>query len=207
MNSKQALWQSAYLVSAMVILLLLQSVWWQSQTTEVVPYSELEHALEAGRIERVVISDQKIVGYLKSPDAQSKHTLTANRVEPDVAARLERFKVPYAREYDSGVVSQVISWVAPALVFVGIWYFVIRRMVEKQGMGGLTAIGKSRAKVMMEKTTGVTFADVAGVDEAKEELQEVVEFLKDPQRYGRLGARIPKGVLLVGPPGSPAVRW
>jgi cell division protease FtsH len=202
MNSKQALWHSTYLIAAITTMLLLQSLWMRTQTTEIVPYSELERALEAGRIERVVISDRKIVGYLKSPDAKGKQTLTANRVESDLAERLARFKVPFAREYDSGFLPQVISWVAPALVFVGIWYFVIRRMAEKQGMGGLTAIGKSRAKVMMEKTTGVTFADVAGVDEAKEELREVVEFLKDPQRYGRLGARIPKGVLLVGPPGT-----
>jgi len=202
MNSKEALWHSAYVIAAIAALLLLHSFWLQAQTTEIVPYSELERALEAGRIERVVISDRRIVGYLKSPDAQGKQILTANRVEPELAERLGRFKVPFAREYESGFLSQVISWVAPALVFVGIWYFVFRGMAEKQGLGGLTAIGKSRAKVMMEKTTGVTFADVAGVDEAKEELQEVVEFLKDPQRYGRLGARIPKGVLLVGPPGT-----
>jgi cell division protease FtsH len=83
-----------------------------------------------------------------------------------------------------------------------LWLFVLRRVFERQGAGGMMAIGKSRAKVMLEKSTGVTFADVAGVDEAKEELQEVVDFLKNPERYGRLGARIPKGVLLVGPPGT-----
>jgi cell division protease FtsH len=92
--------------------------------------------------------------------------------------------------------------VVPALVFFGIWFLLIRRMAGQQGLGGFMNIGKSRAKVYVEKQTGVTFADVAGVEEAKTELQEIVEFLKEPGRYGRLGARIPKGVLLVGPPGT-----
>ena len=91
----------------------------------------------------------------------------------------------------------------PGLVFVGLWFFVIRRFADKQGgIGGLMSIGKSRAKVYVQTDTGVSFADVAGVDEAKDELMEVVDFLKHPKEYGRLGAHIPKGVLLVGPPGT-----
>ncbi|MDF2010075.1 ATP-dependent zinc metalloprotease FtsH, partial [Klebsiella quasivariicola] len=86
--------------------------------------------------------------------------------------------------------------------FFGVWFFLFRRFAEKQGMGGFLNIGKSRAKVFVEKNTGVTFADVAGGDEAKAELVEIVDFLKDSQDYGRLGARITKGVLLVGPPGT-----
>jgi cell division protease FtsH len=96
----------------------------------------------------------------------------------------------------------ILSWVLPALVFLAVWMFVLRKFAEKQGMGGMMAVGKSKAKIYMEKDTKVTFDDVAGVDEAKVELQEIVEFLKDPQRYGKLGARAPKGVLLVGPPGT-----
>jgi cell division protease FtsH len=96
----------------------------------------------------------------------------------------------------------LLSWVLPAILFIGIWLFVLRRFAERQGMGGMMAIGKSKAKVYMEKDTKVTFEDVAGVDEAKEELEEIVEFLKDRDRYGRLGARAPKGILLVGPPGT-----
>ncbi|WP_305889164.1 AAA family ATPase, partial [Klebsiella pneumoniae] len=96
----------------------------------------------------------------------------------------------------------VLAWVLPAVAFFGVWFCLFRRVAEKKGMGGFLSIGKSRAKVFMEKNTGVTFADVAGVDEAKAGLVEIVDLLKNPQDYGRLGARIPKGVLLVGPPGT-----
>jgi cell division protease FtsH len=96
----------------------------------------------------------------------------------------------------------LLSWILPALFFVGIWMFFIRRFAERQGMGGFMSIGRSRAKVYVESDTKVTFKDVAGVDEAKAELQEIVDFLQDPESHGKLGARIPKGVLLVGPPGT-----
>ena len=141
------------------------------------------------------------MGRLKSPDGR-KTTMVAVRVEPDLAARLEKFGVPYARVVENTFLRDLLSWIVPALVFFGLWFFLFRRFADKQGMGGFLSIGKSRAKVYVQTETGVSFADVAGVDEAKQELQEVVDFLKHPQEYGRLGAHIPKGVLLVGPPGT-----
>ncbi|MCX7742760.1 MAG: ATP-dependent zinc metalloprotease FtsH, partial [Tepidimonas sp.] len=131
-----------------------------------------------------------------------KSVIVANRVEPQLAERLSRFEVPYTRVVENTWLRDLLSWVVPALVFFALWFFVVRRVLERQGMGGFMSLGKSRAKVYVERDTGVTFADVAGVDEAKAELQEIVAFLKDPQGYGRLGARAPKGVLLVGPPGT-----
>jgi cell division protease FtsH len=191
-----------YVAGGIVCLLLLGVALNGLQSGEPVPYSELQQALAAGRIERVVVTDQQIVGYLKKPDSTGRTALSANRIEPDIEKQLAPFKVPYTRQYGGGGLQQLLGWLVPPLIFGLIWYVMFRGMAGRPGGTGLMAIGKSHAKVMMEKTTGVTFADVAGVDEAKEELREVVDFLKDPGRYGRLGARVPKGVLLVGPPGT-----
>ncbi len=200
MEKKQT-WTVVYWVIALMLLVTLQDVWQSATQVEVVPYSEFEKAIEEGRIAKVTISDQRITGQLKSPEGR-KTTLVANRVEPALAERLGRWEVPYTRVVQSTLLRDLMSWVLPALVFFGLWIFLMRRFADKQGMGGFMSIGKSKAKVYIQTDTGVTFADVAGVDEARQELEEVVDFLRHPQEYGRLGAHIPKGVLLVGPPGT-----
>jgi len=198
----QTRWNIVYWILAAMAFMVLQNVWQAQRTIEPVPYSEFEKALAEGRVAEVVVGETTITGKLKSPDG-TKTTIVANRVEPDVAARLSKYDVPYSRVVESTFLRDLLSWVVPAAVFFGLWFFLVRRLAEKQGgLGGFMSIGKSRAKIYVEKDTGVTFADVAGVDEAKAELQEVVEFLKNPKDYGRLGARMPKGVLLVGPPGT-----
>ena len=202
---KQHTWNIGYWLSALLLLMLLQDLWRGASQVEAVPYSQFEQALAEGRIVEVTVRDHSVSGRLKSPE-NGKTLIVANRVEPDLAARLDRHGVPYSRVVESTLLRDLLSWVVPSALFFGLWYFLIRRMAEKSGgmggLGGFMSVGKSRAKVYVETATGVTFADVAGVDEAKRELEEVVDFLKHPQAYGRLGAHIPKGVLLVGPPGT-----
>ncbi|MBI5861995.1 MAG: ATP-dependent metallopeptidase FtsH/Yme1/Tma family protein [Rhodocyclales bacterium] len=194
-------WNISYWLMALAVLFLWQS-WNTARQVESVPYSEFEQALAQNRVAEVVIGDQTVTGILKTPEANGKTLLVATRVEPDLAGRLEKYGVRYSRVIESTWLRDILSWIVPTLFFVGIWFFVFRKFAEKQGMGGFMSIGQSRAKVYVEKETGVRFDDVAGVDEAKEELREVIEFLKNPKEYGRLGARVPKGVLLVGPPGT-----
>ena len=138
---------------------------------------------------------------LKEAQPDGVKDFVTTRVDPELAQSLDKHGVVYTGAIESTWLRDLLSWIVPAIFFVGIWMFAIRRMGQG-GLGGLMAIGKSRAKVYVEKETKVTFADVAGVDEAKEELVEIVNFLKNPQSYGRLGGRSPKGVLLVGPPGT-----
>ena len=194
-------WNLGYWLLALLLLFLLQDVWQNTSRVQTVPYSEFEKALSEGRIADVTVSERSVIGRLKAPDGD-KTSLVAVRVEPDLAGRLEKFDVPYTRVVESTLLRDLMSWVVPALIFFGVWFFLFRNFADKQGMGGMLSIGKSRAKIYVQTNTGVTFADVAGVDEARHELEEVVDFLKHPQEYGRLGAHIPKGVLLVGPPGT-----
>jgi cell division protease FtsH len=204
MIDKKQTWNIGYWLLAVLAVLWAQDLWQAAMRAEPVPYSEFEKALADGRIDEVTISDRAITGHLKTPEGR-KTVLIATRVEPDLAERLDKYGVRYTRVVESTLLRDLMSWIVPALVFVGLWYFVIRRMADRTGaggMGGFLSIGKSRAKVYVQTDTGVTFADVAGVDEARAELTEVVDFLKHPKEYGRLGAHIPRGVLLVGPPGT-----
>ena len=164
---KKDQWNIGYWIVAILLLLMLQGYWQTTQTIEPVPYSEFEKALAEGRVAEVLVSDRTVTGRLKSPDSRGKTTIVATRVEPDLADRLSKYGVPYARVVESTWLRDILSWILPAVVFFGVWFFLFRRFAEKQGMGGFLSIGKSRAKVFMEKNTGVTFADVAGVDEAK----------------------------------------
>jgi len=193
----------AYTIIAILGVLIIHDMWVRHNTVQPVPYSELEALMVEGKVSEVTIREKVIAGTLKEPDASGKKTVVANRVETGLATRLSEFEVPYTQVHESRFFATLLSWVAPALIFVGIWFLLARKFFQKQGgAGGFMNIGKSKAKVYVEQETGVSFSDVAGVDEGKAELVEIVDYLKSPREYGALGARMPKGVLLVGPPGT-----
>jgi len=201
---KKAQYHAWYFIAAMFAVLVIQQLWSQSQKIDVIPYSEFQQELQAGHVAEVRVSDKYIQGTLNQPNANGKSMFVTTRVPTDIASDLDKYHVKFAGEVPSTFVSDILSWVLPTAIFFGVWFFVFRRFAEKQGFGGggLMSIGRSKAKIYVETDTKTTFEDVAGVDEAKEELKEVIGFLKDPQRYGRLGGRVPKGILLVGPPGT-----
>jgi cell division protease FtsH len=188
-----------------------------TQTTERLSYSQFKSLIKRGQITDVVIREKEISGSIK-PEA-IKEVLTPQRInelgerakkpvpfnvvrveDARLTEELEQAGIPFKGETTSDWLPIILSWVLPVIIFFALWSFLSNRMGGAGG--GLMQIGKSKAKVYIEKQTGVSFADVEGIDEAEEELIEVVEFLKHPEKYQRLGGHLPKGVLLVGPPGT-----
>ncbi len=205
-----------YFALAFLAVILLQDMFSARRHTETLAYSEFKTLLQAGKVSDVVVTDAAITGRLSTSGLQGllpaerlaaisamtgeeNYFATVKVDDPGLVADLEAAKVRFSGKIESRLLSTVLSWVVPMLLFFALYSFLMKRMGGAQGM---LAIGKSKAKVYMEKQTGVTFDDVAGIDEAKAELVEVVEFLKTPERYRRLGGKIPKGVMLVGAPGT-----
>lgn len=190
-----------FIMAAMLSLLLIQNLYTRYTQVEHIPYSRFQHFLEQGRVAEIAITQNQIFGTLKEGHADGFKEFVTTRVEPGLAEILDKHNVVYTGVVQSTWLRDLLSWIVPTAIFVGIWLFIIRRMSGSMG-SGLMSIGKSRAKIFVEKETNVTFNDVAGVDEAKEELVEIINFLKNPADYSRLGGRAPKGILLVGPPGT-----
>lgn len=201
-----------YVVIAIFAVMVVQDQLNQPSHVTTIPYSEFEQLADQGKVTDIVVGSTTITGTYKAAEAPTAAGTTSApptepqhfqtyRVPPELAAKLTKDKLPFSGEAPPSVLATALGWILPTVVFVLLWMFLIRRMAG-QGMGGLMSVGKSNAMVFVEKGIKTTFADVAGVDEAKEELREVVSFLKSPASYGRLGAHVPKGVLLVGPPGT-----
>src|SRR5213596_1922073 len=215
MEPKQRTFSIGYLVIALVAMVILQSVL-LAPHAENLSYSEFKTLVKKGKVSNLILDKQTISGTLSTKGLETllpkekleelkrlgggTHQFVTARVDdPGLVAELEQANVKFTGRVENTWLSALLSWVLPAVVFVGIWLLVMRRFGPQQG---LMAIGKSKAKVYVEHQTGVTFDDVAGIDEARGELMEVVDFLKNPDRYRRLGGKIPKGVLIVGAPGT-----
>jgi len=190
-----------YWLLAFAGLALFQYLFTTMQHVAQIPYSEFEAQLRAGQIAEVQVSDRYIQGTFRKPLEGGQLRFITTRVDPSFAEQLRQNNVVVTGQIESTFLRDLLSWIVPVALFIGVWVFMMRRMAGGAG-GGLMQIGKSKAKVYVETDVKVTFADVAGVDEAKVELQEIIEFLRNPEEYGRLGGRMPKGVLLVGPPGT-----
>ncbi len=195
---KFSLW---YVILGIWVVLIVQNYIASMYAAQVIPYSQFLTLLKAGKVTEIAITANQIQGKMKVDGTPNEtQPFKTIRVDPDLSKMLEQYPVTFKGEIESTFMRDLFSWIFPLVLFVGVWYFLMKRMGGQQA--GFMTLGKNKAKIYMENELNVTFADVAGVDEAKQELVEVIEFLKTPGRFTEIGGRIPKGILLVGPPGS-----
>ena len=191
---------AVWYVLGLLFLLALAQAWFMAPAGRQISYSEFKQAVRAGQVAEVFVGDQTIRGTYKR-DANGGRTFNTTRIEdPKLIEDLDAASVKYTGEMVSRWLPEVLGWIVPLVLLFGVWSFFFRRMSGAEG--GVMSFARSKHRVFSEDDVKVSFADVAGVDEAEQELKEIVEFLKNPKKYTVLGGRIPKGVLLVGPPGT-----
>ena len=188
-----------YFIIALVVISWLQNQMQGAQVNKI-PYSEFKEMVRSNRVESLVVEQDKIRGQIKDAKNGERNFVTVRVEDPDLVQLLDEKQIKYSGRLDSKWLEAILSWLLPMALLILFWGFLIRRMGG--GPQGMLSVGKARVKIFAEKEVGITFADVAGIDEAKAELEEIVEFLKVPEKFKRLGGRIPKGVLLVGAPGT-----
>jgi cell division protease FtsH len=197
-HHKFSIW---YVLLGIWIVLLIQNALSSYLAVKTIPYSHFLTLLKEKKVTEVAISTNEIQGKLMVDNDPDKTELFKTvRVDPEISQLLEQYHVTFKGQVQSTFLRDLFSWIFPIFLFVGIWYFFMKRMGGQQA--GFMTLGKNKAKIYMENELNVTFEDVAGVDEAKQELVEVIEFLKEPAKFSELGGKMPKGVLLVGPPGT-----
>ena len=181
--------------------MLIQSAIMQAYGVQHIPYSEFIQALEKGKVTEVAITQDRIKGKMSATQGGSDkgEEFSTVRVDPQMSELLSKYNVKYTGVIESTFFRDLLSWIVPIFLIMVVWLYVFKRMGPQQGF---MSLGKNKAKIYVEEDLDVSFHDVAGLDEAKEELQEIVAFLKTPDKYTRLGGKLPKGVLLVGPPGT-----
>ncbi len=189
-----------YVMGFFLLLAILQTVFVSLSAGTTVPYSEFKTLLREGRLTSVVVSTERIRGTMTGDDGTAKPFSTVRIEDPKLVDELNAANIKYDGEVQARWVGELLGWVLPILLLVALWTFFLRRMGGAEG--GVMSFAKSKAKIYADDDVKVTFADVAGVEEAAGELREIVEFLRTPKKYTSIGGRIPKGVLLVGPPGT-----
>ena len=198
-HHKFSMW---YVLLGIWVVLIIQNAIFSAFSIKTISYSEFLKALNENRVTEVAITSNIIQGRMKAAGDSSEQgqPFRTIRVDPDLSDLLSGHNIQFKGEIESTFVRDLLSWIVPIIMFVGIWYFMMKRMQGQQP--GFMSLGKNKAKIYMEDEVGVRFDDVAGVDESKQELKEVIEFLKEPERFTRVGGKMPRGVLLVGPPGT-----
>ena len=189
----------SYILMAILGVLILQNLLMGQFRPRIIPYSEFVQAVMDDRVKEISISSTAIHGKMKD-GAGDEFLFKTVRVDNELATQLSGHNVKYSGQVEDTFFKTLFSWLVPIAIFYVIWFFLMRRM--QAGAAGMMTLGKNKAKLIGEHDIETRFGDVAGADEAKEELQEVVSFLTEPGRYQNLGGRMPKGILLVGPPGT-----